>query len=492
MNVDISSYEFRDVTVTTPLTEYLQRPDILHWSCWYDYIENYVTVKKSLIKNDDFYILHQNHPKRKSHVVVKRTNIDYKKIKRKPVIVQYHGFSLKCDVRRDTKEKKETFAMCALVMFKAYRSVAEIKSDHNTYYDALFDGNGDMRGGVLSTIGYEIIEHNEDRWTSKFASQISAKNHQKSIEKAAENIHVEYDNEDKMTKFDADDNMIFEETVLGDSEIYTQNYYDFISKDTYEDNINMEDVTNQHISYPKQTNELYFTQLHEKKIDDGYKAKLLIKNTRCAFLERLHYQEAFEVKKLIDAAIDSLSHKSGILLYNEIRQSHKVPEDEYVEYRISEEKGKVKFRICASLQEIVDVFEFSNDQKRAFVIGALHLLTNIVTEDDDDVNFLQIFGVVQGLAGSGKSYVINGWNVLGLSWGQQYAVQCVCVTCIAASNIQGRTIHSMFHVADEDAIRIKLLVIDEVFDIAMDPYLLVDWLLVNIVDWFQIGVYGFW
>ena len=39
-------------------------------------------------------------------------------------------------------------------------------------------------------------------------------------------VNVEYDNEDKMTKFDADDNMIFEETVLGDSEIYTQNYYD--------------------------------------------------------------------------------------------------------------------------------------------------------------------------------------------------------------------------------------------------------------------------
>ena len=140
----------------------------------------------------------------------------------------------------------------------------------------------------------------------------------------------------------------------------------------------------------------------------------------------------------------------------------------------------------------MNVFEFTNDQKRAFVIGALPLLTNIVTEDDDDVNFLQIFGVVQGLAGSGKSYVINGWNVLGLSWGQQYAVQCVCVTGIAASNIQGRTIHSMFHVADEDAIRIKLLVIDEVFDIAIDLYLLVNWLLANIVDWFQIGVYGFW
>ena len=62
-------------------------------------------------------------------------------------------------------------------------------------------------------------------------------------------------------------------------------------------------------------------------------------------------------------------------------------------------------------------------------------------------------------------------------WGQQYAVQCVCVTGIAASNIQGRTIHSMFHVADEDAIRIKLLVIDEVFDIAIDLYLLLNWLI---------------
>ena len=44
------------------------------------------------------------------------------------------------------------------------------------------------------------------------------------------------------------------------------------------------------------------------------------------------------------------------------------------------------FRIRASLQETVGAFEFSKDQKGAFVIGALPHLTNTATEDDNDTN----------------------------------------------------------------------------------------------------------
>ena len=89
---------------------------------------------------------------------------------------------------------------------------------------------------------------------------------------------------------------------------------------------------------------------------------------------------------------------------------------------ILKERGNVTFRICSSLQEIVNIYDllllflfslknFTEDQKRAFIFGSIPLLKNI-GDTDDDSNHIQAFGVIQGLVGSGKSYVINSWKAL--------------------------------------------------------------------------------
>ena len=102
-----------------------------------------------------------------------------------------------------------------------------------------------------------------------------------------------------------------------------------------------------------------------------------------------------------------------------------------------------------------------------FIIGSIPLLKNI-GDTDDDSNHIQAFGVIQGLAGSGKSYVINSWKALALSWGQEYAVQCTCPTGIAASNILGKTIDSLLCSGNKKlAASIKLLVIDEVNELLL-------------------------
>ena len=459
INVDISS--FRDTKITTPLTEYLLKPKELNGMCWYDYLEQYIIVKKSFVKSKEYYQLHSNHPNSKSHVVIERGSDLYKNSKRKYAAVQYHGYSLKPSIRRDTPEKIEIFSMSVLVMFKPYTCISDIKGGFTTYRDALYDINGNMRLDVLNPIGYKVIAHNEDRWTTKFSSEQAAKHHRKDIEIAARDISVEYDDEGFITQIIADES-VCEEVVYGDCEVYNQNYYDFMVGETndIETETNCEPIPCK--NYPVQLTTIHDPDLNEKRIEEGYKMKNLLNSRRCAYLERFHYQQAVEVQELINAAIDTLLPDAENSSFTEIRRKYEIPQNEYIEYHISEEKGKIRFPICSSLQEIVDIFGFSKDQKKAFVIGAISLLKNIGEEEGDESSYLQVFGLVQGLAGSGKSHVIKAWNVLALSWGKEYAVQCVCMTGIAASYINGRTIHSLLHITEAEVFAMKLLIIDEV------------------------------
>ena len=70
--------------------------------------------------------------------------------------------------------------------------------------------------------------------------------------------------------------------------------------------------------------------------------------------------------------------------------------------------------------------------------------------------------LMEGLAGSGKSYVISGWKALSISWGYPHAVTTFAITGIAASLVHGKTIASMFLKPANAFKPIKLACIDEV------------------------------
>ena len=164
---------------------------------------------------------------------------------------------------------------------------------------------------------------------------------------------------------------------------------------------------------PKNT--LYKVDLNEETISEGFNSKNEVYSIRCGFLERLHYSKSVEVKSLVEAAIQSLVPGNDLNYYNSIREKYSIPRIEHVAHYISKQRGNVTFRICSSLQEIANIYDFTEDQKRAFIIGSIPLLKNI-GDTDDDSNHIQAFGVIQGLPGSGKSYVINSWKALALSW----------------------------------------------------------------------------
>ena len=139
-------------------------------------------------------------------------------------------------------------------MFKPFRSIQNIKGEYDTYYEQLFDFEGNMRGNILSQSGYMVIENNEDRWNCKFASQISAKNHRENIQTAAQNIHVRYAEAHAAENFDG----LFQEIVHGDVSIYPQNFFDFISL-TNADETDQVEENIQHISYP--SHKIHYTSL---------------------------------------------------------------------------------------------------------------------------------------------------------------------------------------------------------------------------------------
>ena len=481
MMVDINKYDFTDIKMLTPLAEYLLRPKECT-ECWFDYLEKYAIISKNLLITGDFLTLHSNHPKYKTHVVIKRDHPVYKSIEPKPVVVQYHGYSLKSTVRRDTDEKKEIFSLCSLIMFKPFRNIRDLKGEHDTYYDHLFDFEGNMRSNVLSQTGYMLIQNNEDRWECKFASEISAKYHREEIQEAAQNIHVGVKEPNTIRGCDG----FFEEIIHGDLSIYSQNYFDFMT--THHNQIlkELDVIPDQDIQYPSQKNTMFYINLDEKSISEGFNCKDSVNLHRCNFLETLHHSKADEVVSLVDAAIQSLRVCVDVKRYNHIRNLYCIPENEHVTHYVSQEKGNVMFKLCSSLQEIVDVYGFTKDQKRAFVIGAIPLLKNI-GDSDDDANHVQVFGVIQGLAGSGKSYIINAWKALALSWGQGYAVQCACHTGIAASNIHGKTLDSLLYTGNKKlATFIKLLIIDEVTQKLFVTFKL------YFKIFLRVGLYGCW
>ena len=129
----------------------------------------------------------------------------------------------------------------------------------------------------------------------------------------------------------------------------------------------------------------------------------------------------------------------------------------------------MKVPLFSSLHEVCEIFTlFDPDQRRAFVIGAIAFLSSYIDDGSittDCVKENQVFALVQGLAGSGKSYVINAWCALAKSWGRDSAILCVAITGIAASSLGGRTIASVLAMRKSfsaEMLATKLLVIDEV------------------------------
>lgn len=442
-----------ETMVLPPLTEYLLKPIELNHICWYEYLEMYQIVNNAYGVDMGHFKLHDDHPSKNKKVVIRR---------KCPVVVQYHGYSLKPSARRDTPEKKEIFAFCVLVMFKPYTCISDIRGNYVSYYSALFDINGHLKMSILSPIGYEVIQNSEDRWRNKFASEASGKEYRERMNDAARSIedslcpvmHSHHDNE-QMFEF-----------VSGDMDISTQNFVDIISLP--EADVNASNVTSRLVcSYVDQTNSINVAGLNEKAISAGYKSAIHSSREKSIF-EKMRILDVIEVRPLIDSAINTYDVESSVD-YNTIRKKYLMCNEEFVSCRVSDEKPSVMVPVFASLREVCDIFTLTDsDQRRAFVIGAVAFLSSYIDDGSittDCVKENQVFGVIQGLAGSGKSYVVNAWTALAMSWGRDTAVQCVAITGIAASSLGGKTIASVLAMKNSfsaDMLATKLLVIDEV------------------------------
>ena len=447
---DLCSYRGGNADVVSPLKEYLLKPSELE-ICWYEYIGEYQIVEMKRCLGTHYLLLHKDHPQIGLKAVIKRDET---------VVVQYHGYSLKSEVRRDTPEKKEMFAMSALLMFKFYTNIGDILGNHQSYYDVLFDCNGAMREGVLRPIGYEVILNNEDRWSNKFASETSAKAYKLKMEVASRDVdtaisHVGVHNNDEQ------DDVI--EYTNGDVTMSGQNILESISLPEPDDDECLSSRSSD-LTYPDQKNNITVSGLDENSILKGFKTRPRIQ-VQEGFFEKMQRLDVSEVTPIIEAAIKTIS--GGVGAYDSIRNGYLDNPIDSILCKISDDKPHVHVPVLASLHEICIAFSINDpDQKRAFVLGGIALLLSFGDDGNSTIDTTrdrQVFGLIQGLAGSGKTYVINSWIALAKCWGHPNAVLCVCITGIAASNLGGRTIASILSSRFRDEmLSVKLLVVDEV------------------------------
>ena len=505
VNFDVATArDGRCISSISPLQHYMRRPCALNHICWYEYLECFEMIKQPRgtkryrnganindssddSDNEDFalrerYLLPRTHLNYKTHMIVPRKRL---------AIVQYYGYSLRAERRRTTPEHNEQYAMSALLMFSPFIStddmlkrvdasgvIIEDSPLFTSYYDSMFDSNGHIRENKISKIGLMVLRYNEDRWESKFCAQAQAKDHYLNLQKQAEAIsdkpcHVHQDenvfDESSDSDIDFNDYDMFSTTDLLNSSAVDQAQHQYIDFSTLD----------MQIAIPDQNTQIYSRIHNTKNITNGFKEPLIATSSIVSFEHKIPFISnpnvtVTEISKLADFAIASLSseHNHSGLCYDDVRIStlclEQIPT---VQVCVKSDAPEVDVFVYASLKEIRDMFNYDSNQARAFKIGAVGLLYSIIDDlhdidlSDSQAQSRQIALLMEGLAGSGKSYVINGWKALGKSWGFPNAVLTVAITGIAASLVHGKTIASMF-LKDSDAFApIKLLCIDEVINI---------------------------
>ncbi len=124
----------------------------------------------------------------------------------------------------------------------------------------------------------------------------------------------------------------------------------------------------------------------------------------------------------------------------------------FVHVTVSLGRPLQKLPACATINEVSRLFEFTEDQHRAFTIVARALLESLVFEDvdaDDMVDsevavarYQQLL-LLHGMGGTGKSYIIQGLLAVATSWGRPNSVGTFATTGVAAINVLGETIASL-------------------------------------------------
>jgi hypothetical protein len=146
------------------------------------------------------------------------------------------------------------------------------------------------------------------------------------------------------------------------------------------------------------------------------------------------------------------------------------------------DKPAINIPIFPSIREIADLLELTDDQKCAYYImgkGYLRSLSSAdvatpnhhsVAEEDYDSDheekapFMhdtlefetlrlgpdQAVLQLQGKGGSGKSYIVRGLQALEKGWLREQTIAIVTITGVAAVNVNGITIESLFYQKNKD------------------------------------------
>ena len=430
-------------------------------------------------------------------------------------VVIIHGFTWRPKARRNTEEKEEEYSLAVLICFVPFNELSAecILRGKKSFTAALKDAR---KKCSICPLGIKYIQNMETVWDLKFAAQERAKEHYKRQREEANankdlaesvsalgvttdsNTHNgdDDDNDYNFENNDTDLDMLLEEGLLMHESAATRgehfndncgwsskigggfllqpniDFLPLISSDTVG---NVRDI--QH-GITKQSASVLSKDHSDASSDDGSfdegsngsddGPEIALQHRRPLTVTEIN-------ENSLPASKDCIFGAAPILFPHRI-----IPSDVESFIMVNLETGKPaeKLPTCASLNEVSRLFEFVEDQHRAFTIVGRAFLSYICIEnvyfstEDAVIAEIQRLLLLHGMAGTGKSRVIQGCLTLATSWTRGFAIGTFAITGVAAINVKGETFARLTYHFEKtkrmtDSTRLKrqclrILIIDEI------------------------------
>jgi hypothetical protein len=491
-------------TCWSPYLDFLFRPLECKNTSWYDYLACFFLkpVRKKSSNSDDDADAEDNSSDDEPATSTKATALALELMTGHPkegkyqatlrsvrAVVNIIGPGLPSEAQCDGDDEKiERFAMSSMLMFVPHRNCSDLKSNDQTWAQAWENAK---QNDTVCPSGIAFIRFNEDRWKAIYANQESSAKYYKDMAEKLAELHDEKLPESDKARNDAystsdDDESAEENDYASDNEDGT--ILDFADQGDVGKAPNRPlQFQDSDVHLPIQGTPLTLRTPNVQNLESGFKQPPPVDTptdnaTSSSVFPAPRELKVSEVCDLVNSGIAatrrSLKSSTANEEHRQLRNRHIGTEQasSTVLVTVDPQKPAKALSIYASLNEVSTLFDLTDIQDTAFSIIGEALLQSFADFErgltPDELHNLreahQRTLFLHGLAGSGKSFVIRAWIALAESWNHPNAVRTCAPTGIAAVNVEGSTIASLYNGSavsrdkQLDFLGCLLLVVDEI------------------------------
>jgi hypothetical protein len=382
------------------LVDYLHRPLLLEYICYYEYVSRFKKSKDIPKKNAILFL--STHSQHHSHCIKKHSEPN--------IVVNILGSRLPDrSPRNQTKANRDRYAHAMQILFRPFRTPEEV--DPSQYND-----------WIQPTAAKRFAMNNQDYYDCKNQQNVyrdpELEEHKRLQALAVEEDGYISDSEEEPHSAleDSDQEFLRDMNTIDPTE---QFYTDILQDDT------CESVLNHCIS----------TSLAPEQDDGGIPERVDMKRLREDLAGRVEVQRTLD--PVYPGGISRDQMKQVIILARQDMSWCEQPRQFYI----------IPPESYATFKEISRFYSLNEQQHKMFIHSACAWAESVasaheITRFQEEQN--QFFGYLNGPAGYGKSEVVKALLFLAKNWNLPDTIQTTSFNGIAAVNIFGVTLCSMF------------------------------------------------